>query len=545
MSAGRKSLIILIALLCLGPLLIPAEASPGARAVSAQDAEAYLALLAASGNQVFAFNDLGMHCYDSDFSVFSILPLFNVVHAQVIRKGSLPVILGDADVSLFYQAVRDAKGSINTTSRGKTNFWTYAQALFALPSPLPVDAGLLGAKMPGAANARRPFLKYDSTMKWFAAEGIPITGIDNLKKTNTYALMNIRALRKGGTEVSRLSVVVPASQEMNCGSCHLTGMSAASNPTVQWSSDPNQDHQLRKNILLVHDLNEGTTLFQSQPVLCASCHYSRPLDLGGLGPQNSLAYMSRAMHGFHSDKMGQVDLGSTACYNCHPGSKTQCLRGAMFQAGMGCTDCHGNMIAVAKDSREPWLGEPKCQSCHTGDALSHLGATVILKTAYDGTDPSNAIPRVAINKRFAEQTDTSLYRMSLGHGGMACEACHGSPHAEWPTPQANDNVAAIKIQGRKGTISDCTACHGSGLANTIDGPHGMHNVAKAGWYDGGHEDFYQSNPDNCRACHGVDLLGTLLSRVPVTRKFVIEGRTITVLAGMAIRCNLCHGMPGI
>jgi hypothetical protein len=48
--------------------------------------------------EVFAFNDLGMHCLDKDFSVFSILPPFNVLHAQVVRKGvsgSKPQILND------------------------------------------------------------------------------------------------------------------------------------------------------------------------------------------------------------------------------------------------------------------------------------------------------------------------------------------------------------------------------------------------------------------------------------------------------------------
>ncbi|WP_455219121.1 hypothetical protein, partial [Kaarinaea lacus] len=35
-----------------------------------------------------AANDLGMHCADLDYQVFSILPPFNVVHAQVIQKGT-------------------------------------------------------------------------------------------------------------------------------------------------------------------------------------------------------------------------------------------------------------------------------------------------------------------------------------------------------------------------------------------------------------------------------------------------------------------------
>ena len=36
---------------------------------------------------VLSANDLGMHCADLDYKIFSILPPFNVVHAQVIRLG--------------------------------------------------------------------------------------------------------------------------------------------------------------------------------------------------------------------------------------------------------------------------------------------------------------------------------------------------------------------------------------------------------------------------------------------------------------------------
>jgi hypothetical protein len=494
--------------------------------------------------RVLAFNDLGMHCYDSDFSIFSILPLFNVVRAQVVRIGSVPLLLNSRQAAVYYQAIADPKGSINTTSRGKTNFWTYAQALFGLSAPLPVDTGLLGARMPGTKNALRLMAKYDAALLGFAAAGIPITGRDDAQKSNPYSLMNILAKNTSGTELARLPTVVPASEEMNCLSCHATGDWAAKRPGILWSADANLDHQTRKNILLLHDAVNGTALMKKQPVLCAACHYSRPLDLKGRGPQNSLPYLSRAMHGYHSAKMSQTHSGSQTCYLCHPGKSTQCLRGAMANAGLGCMDCHGNMIAVAKTSREPWLQEPKCQSCHTGDAMSHLGGNLILRTAYDGTNPSNAVPRLAVNKRFAESSDTALYRFSLGHHDMACSSCHGSPHAEWPSRQSNDNLAAIKLQGYKGPIYDCRTCHGSGLGRTTDGPHGLHNVAAAVWFNDGHEGSYERDPGACKACHGADLAGTLLSKTPVPRRFAIEGKTISVPAGTPIRCTLCHEKPG-
>ena len=85
--------------------------------------------------RIIAANDLGMHCADKDYQVFSILPPFNVVHAQAIQKGtgaSLPRILSNNDVDVTYQAAsspNDPAGanSINTSSNipgvFKTNFW--------------------------------------------------------------------------------------------------------------------------------------------------------------------------------------------------------------------------------------------------------------------------------------------------------------------------------------------------------------------------------------------------------------------------------------
>ncbi len=36
------------------------------------------------GYTLLAWNNLGMHCMDSDYSIFSILPPYNVVNAQLI-----------------------------------------------------------------------------------------------------------------------------------------------------------------------------------------------------------------------------------------------------------------------------------------------------------------------------------------------------------------------------------------------------------------------------------------------------------------------------
>ncbi len=57
---------------------------------------------ASSDVVVLAANDLGMHCADLDYQVFSILPPFNVVRAQVIARGARPELVGGAAYTLDY-----------------------------------------------------------------------------------------------------------------------------------------------------------------------------------------------------------------------------------------------------------------------------------------------------------------------------------------------------------------------------------------------------------------------------------------------------------
>jgi len=45
--------------------------------------------LGAANNQILGWNNLGMHCMDSDYSVFSILPPYNTIESQLIVGGKL------------------------------------------------------------------------------------------------------------------------------------------------------------------------------------------------------------------------------------------------------------------------------------------------------------------------------------------------------------------------------------------------------------------------------------------------------------------------
>ena len=357
---------------------------------------------------------------------------------------------------------------------------------------------------------------------------------------------------------------------------------------LEWAAD--------WNILRLHDAKNGTNLAASTPVVCQRCHYTPALDLAHLGPmgpadaaangreQRVHGTNSRVIHTFHGQMTDLfpndmpdplngrrsvkgkpvinafvLDKLNVTCYRCHPGRTTKCLRGRMFQGGLICQDCHGEMLNVGNDfsanmtaatpfpegidltRRIPWADEPACQSCHTGDALDNLGLTdsnviqaadgVRLLQAYR-TNDLNARPIVATNRRFAESVIDGkqvLFRLSKGHGGVYCEGCHGSTHAEWPVPPdsgpvvANDNVTAQQIQQRTGTIRRCTACHPANMAPTMDGPHGLHPIENLRW-TGGHGAFAKRlGFESCETCHGVQGQGTPLS------------------AG--VQCYRCHSNP--
>src|SRR5262245_27716838 len=82
-----------------------------------------LPVSAATNYTVVGWNNLGMHCMDSDYSVFSVLPPYNTIHAQFIQGINGTASVANASVRVSYQAVADPSGSINTTCAGKGNWY--------------------------------------------------------------------------------------------------------------------------------------------------------------------------------------------------------------------------------------------------------------------------------------------------------------------------------------------------------------------------------------------------------------------------------------
>lgn len=501
-----------------------------------------------------------------------------------------------------------------------------------------------------------PFGYVANNTNWFAAKGVPIAPFDDVGRENPFPLMRVQARDKTtGAALASVDAVIPVSGETNCKTCHLpapygNGLATKRVPQPKIPpADPQSGHvpawvseewASDINTLLLHDVMHGTKLYAGynpntglspKPVVCQTCHYTPALDLAQAGPQNANGLtqtphqsMSRVMHNGHGglrvngqqlfpympppNDPRRINNGpnpvnaftqarlEASCYQCHPGKRTQCLRGAMYnEAGAVCQDCHGQMKQVGNDfsrnlpggnfvvasdfyknpktPRVPWLNEPTCGSCHTGDAVSNMANTpgaikasddIRLVQAFLSSDPK-AVPILPSNMRFAEPRVASepaagnpqLFRLSVDtHGGVFCEGCHGATHAEWPVrnADANDNVAASELQGHAGKIIECGVCHTGALGVTLKGPHGMHPVGNNGFsanWVSSHGDYVERvGTGDCKACHGLHGEGTVLAKAAVDRPNLecdkgplCRNERITLKAGTAVSCSTCHENP--
>jgi hypothetical protein len=510
---------------------------------------------------LIAWNDLGMHCVDGkDYSVFSILPPYNNLHAQLVNAATGKTVT--SGVTLTYEAVADPTGSVNTTSVDKTNFWDWVDIIYGVP--LAPEVGLTGNHTPSLIP--QP-MALDSGNGWFQADGLPITPYpDGGGAKNFYPTVKVVARDLAGKVLASTTTVLPVSDEMTCVACHAPNGSAAARPAAGWVTDSDPERAWKLNILRLHDEKQAASdAYQSaldsmglspglyvsatngKPALCAACHASNALPGTGLPGIPALTSALHTSHGQVSDpatgqKLDDVDNRSS-CYMCHPGSVTKCLRGAMGDAVdangnalMGCQSCHGNMTRVGNPARVGWLEEPTCQACHYNGTRST-----------NALDPSGNLVRPA-DTRFATNANApaagfNLYRFSKGHGGLQCESCHGATHAVYPSSHENDNLQSIALQGYAGTVRECVVCHASTPLTANGGPHGMHTIG-ATWVKEHHDYISSVGLSQCAYCHGGDYRGSPLSQTKVARTFNIgDGRTRSFAAGQNIGCYDCHNGP--
>jgi len=511
---------------------------------------------------LIAWNDLGMHCMDNNYSIFAILPPYNNLHAQLIDRLTGRAVT--SDVIVTYEATMDTHGSINTTSVGKTDFWDWAFPLFG--AALNADMGLAGTPVQSLIPAP---LSYDLLHGYWKADGIPATPYDDAGNANFYPMVKVTAKDRRGAVLAITKTVLPVSDELACNFCHTSGTGdPAAQPSPDWVYDQDPKKDWKRNILLLHDNRNMVpqyanlyaaalaangysasgllaTADSGHPILCANCHASNALGTKGL---DGIKQLTTSIHSWHAvkamDDNTGMPLGDTmdrsGCYYCHPGSTTQCLRGVMGIAKnpdgslkLECQSCHGSMYQVGADGRQGWIDLPKCQNCHY---KSTDGRYVRDTSALDSS--GNFKQGTGIFS-----TGGELYKLAATHGKMQCESCHGSTHAEYAASESNDNVQSILLQGYAGAVAECSACHLRELPISDNGgPHGLHTIGQI--YVFSHIRAAKANPKACTICHGKDYRGGMLSKAFTDRSFFTAKRSKKVYAkGDMVGCYDCHNGP--
>lgn len=378
---------------------------------------------------VLAWNDLGMHDLNPTYDKEVLLPPYNTIWAQVIKRGNPPEIV-TTGVTLEYRIVDNThsygKGTASPLPlRSYGQFWDNSFDLFGVS--LAHDTGL-NLVDPDIHNGLSGTMLLKGNH--FEVDGVPVVPINDAGTWDPYQIAEI-VVRDASTsaELARTRATVPTSDEINCAKCHGQTINAVAILSV----------------LAEHDEAEATTFVtDGVPVLCADCHGSPAL--GQTGPGSSELYLSQVIHGFHSST-------AATCYDCHPGATTKCSRSTAHTATDGnCTTCHGTLANVATtiaEGRVPWVNEPKCVDCHTFVAEVDTGST--------------------------------LYRNASAHNGISCPACHGSPHAQIPSDKAVDHYQALQYQNKALPLGSCRVCHsgskGGGLANIVEAHGGSRETA--------------------------------------------------------------------
>jgi hypothetical protein len=137
-------------------------------------------------------------------------------------------------------------------------------------------------------------------------------------------------------------------------------------------------------------------------------------------------------------------------------SNSQATLPIMAVFGITCTDCHGELADVDYPNRTSWVNLLTYSNCFT-QALTKSTTTHLDK-------PSQKLITSA----------DAVFRDSNTHGdwGIYCAACHGSPHASYPTITVRGNEQSIRFQGHSRPIVECAVCH-------------MEKLKEAFWHFGG------------------------------------------------------------
>lgn len=385
---------------------------------------------------VFAWNDLGMHCLNPTYDSAVILPPYNTVFAQVVKRGNPPQII-TKNLEVEYSIIN------NTKSYGKRDygqFWDNCKKLFGIE--LAHDTGL-NLEDPGIHNSLAGTMVNKGDH--FVVNGIPVTPVDDNGVWNAYQVAEIKVKSDTGNILAQTRTTVPTSDEIHCDRCH------GNNAFI--------------DILQKHDSEKRTKLISEKPVLCASCHGSPALGANEAG--SSRKYLSQAIHGSHASR-------GAACMDCHPGTITKCSRSIAHTTEDGnCITCHGDMSKVASTiksgERIPWVNEPKCATCHTNVAQVDTGDTLYRNAKGHGTiycASCHSSPHAMVPSREDSDNYQAIQYQGKALSIGSCGVCHSNSKGEGASE-------FMEVHGGSNpeTKNACYVCHTAVTANTGSWPH--------------------------------------------------------------------------
>jgi hypothetical protein len=389
---------------------------------------------------VFAWDDLGMHFLSPSYDQVVILPPYNTLVAQVVKRGSPPVLV-TAGITVVYSVEN------NTKSYGKRlfgQFWDNSLELFSVA--LARDTGLNFVD-PGTHNGLSGTMVTKGDR--YQADGIPVVPVDDANNWNPYQAAVITVKDGSGNVIATTKTTIPTSDEINCLKCHDS---------------------------FAEIIAEHGRSIPAPPVLCASCHGSPALGAADSGSAGK--YLSQAIHSRHAEEGAQ-------CYDCHPGATTKFNRSTRHTTANGnCSTCHGNLSTVGGSGRTPWVDEPKCVTCHNSGVAEVNTGTTLYRDSFGHGGMSCAAchgsPHAMIpTNKVGSFTNWDSYQADQyqGYSGIvksmgSCGVCHPTSRG-WDLkdfPAAHGGPDPKQMNG-------CYACHTSvpsGSADIANWPHQFH-----------------------------------------------------------------------
>jgi len=440
---------------------------------------------AGSPYTVIARNDLGMHCACPSFAGFLLLPPWNTVRVQVIKKGSDSASIVSNDLTVSY-SLAEKTDAILQADPYFSQWITYSPKLFPGFQPV-VNGKVMGLAGYGISGT----MKYNSTFMAYEAVGIPAypvqTGNSSLDimtdplggpNRDPYLTMNVTVKNTStGATIGTTSTVVPVAFGGCCG-CHLKLAGANGYPQTPAGSFTymgvmHSRNSSGINIALIDPDGDGV----GGPVRCSWCHFDPAMGemaapgwpagtqtLPGAGTLKKSVYsFSDVLHRFHAQsalvKSTTYDPNiAKNCYDCHPGNNVNCNRGIHKTKNLWCVDCHGdlNQRIATGQMTAPWQEStlPSCSKPAKGITSNYACHA--------------SVPQTTWNSNFGGYFING--RGGMGNHIVLCESCHGSAHGEAPSSLALDNVENAAIHTSLGTtfpagkdktyaLGACTICH--------------------------------------------------------------------------------------